>query len=128
MYRQYFSHCLPQYPCQPYFNPYNSFHRTYPPVDTQIFSASVQNIRLLMEQGRHLLDKLAESAFETKIMTAAQQGKHQEVDQLIQSIGLKIPIETKYTPSGVNFILRTPSTTNDPFNCCSLTIGMKWGR
>jgi hypothetical protein len=101
--------------------------RTYPPVDTKIFASSVKSFRLLMEQGSILLDRLGNLAFAHKMMTAAQQGKNAEVDRMIKSIGLKVPVTTKFTPTGVNFILSTDTSQNHSVNCCSLTIAMKWG-
>lgn len=114
------------YPTYPPHSPYPVF-RSYPPVDTKTFSTSVKNFRLLMEQGSILLDKLAEASFETKMMTAAQQGKQVEVDQLIKSIGLTVPVTTNYTPSGIKFILTTPVTPGSFESCCSLVVSMKWG-
>jgi hypothetical protein len=95
--------------------------RVFPSIDTKIFSSSVHSFRFLMEQGSILLDKLADSSFEKKIMNAAQQGKQSYVDHLIKSIGLKVPVTTQYSPSGVQFILHSQT------NCCSLTFSMKWG-
>ncbi|EKN66196.1 hypothetical protein BABA_17347 [Neobacillus bataviensis LMG 21833] len=102
--------------------------RSYPPVDTKIFAGSVKSFRLLMEQGSILLDRLGDASFAKKMMGAAQQGKNTEVDQMIKSIGLKVPVITKFTPTGVNFILTTQTTQQNPLNCCSLTIAMKWGQ
>lgn len=101
--------------------------RAYPSVNTKIFSHSVQNFRVLMAQGSLLLDKLGEAAFETKMMTAAQQGKQAEVDTLIKSIGLKVPVKTEYTPTGIKFILFTPTQSGEFGSCCSLSVFMKWG-
>lgn len=95
--------------------------RVFPIVNTKVFSSSVHSFRFLMAQGSILLDKLAESSFETKIMNAAQQGKQSYVDNLIKSIGLKVPVTTQYSPSGVTFILHSQT------NCCSLSASMKWG-
>ncbi|WP_147536059.1 hypothetical protein [Bacillus marasmi] len=111
-----------------YYPPYPHYLRTYPPVDTKTFSSSVKNFRILMGQGSRLLDKLAEASFETKMMTAAQQGKQAEVDQLIKSIGLSVPVNTEYTPTGIKFILSTPVPPGGFNSCCSLTVFMKWGQ
>ncbi|NMD69654.1 hypothetical protein HHO41_05090 [Bacillus sp. DNRA2] len=109
-----------------FYTPY-PIYRTYPPVDTKVFSSSVKHFRLLMEQGSILLNKLAETSFETKMMNAAQQGKQAEVDQLIKSIGLKVPVTTHYTPSGIKFILALPAAPGSFGSCCNLTVSMKWG-
>jgi hypothetical protein len=81
-----------------------------------------------MEKGSILLDRLADVGFARKMMSAAQQGKQVEVDQLIHSIGLKVPVHTKYTPSGVQFELSTNPETGSLFSCCTLSVSLKWGR
>ena len=102
--------------------------RTYPPVDTKIFSESIKSFRLLMEQGSILLDRLGNHPFSHKIMSAAQQGNQAEVNRLIHSLGLKVPVKTSYTPTGVNFELTTQTNPAAPVSCCTLTINMKWGQ
>ncbi|MGJ7911857.1 hypothetical protein [Neobacillus sp. LXY-1] len=104
------------------------FPRTYPPVDTKIFESSIKSFRLLMEQGSLLLDRLSNVSFAHKIMTFAQQGKKAEVDQLIQSTGLKVPVTTKFTPSGVELMLTAKGSQTTFGNCCTLTINLKWGQ
>ena len=99
----------------------------YPPVDTKIFEQSVQTIQFLMKQGSIFLNRLSDTAFAAKIMTAAQEGNKAKVDQLIQSIGLKVFVTTHYTPSGVIFSLTAGTGANAPASCCTLTISMKWG-
>ena len=118
-------HYLPfHYPIHP---SYPVYPRTYPSVDVKMFESSVQSFRLLMVQGNRLLNRLGDPRFAAKLMTAAQQGKQAEVDQLIKSIGLNIPVITRYTPSGVIFELPTPATQQNPISCCTLSIAMKWG-
>ncbi len=121
----YYSQSQPMQPAYPSYYPIYPPHRVYPSVDTKIFASSVKSIRLLMGQGSILLDKLAEASFESKIMTAAQHGKQKEVDKLIKSIGLKVPVEAQYTPTGVIFTLQSPA--NQYNSVSSLTITMKWG-
>lgn len=116
---------MPPYPTYMAAVPYP---RTYPPVDTKIFAGSVKSFRLLMVQGSILLDRLGDARFAQNLMSAAQQGKNTEVDQMIKSIGLKVPVITKFTPSGVNFILTTQTTQQNPLSCCTLTVAMKWGQ
>lgn len=120
----------PAYPPIYYYPPYMLNYpipRTYPPVDTKILASSVKSFRLLMAQGDILLDKLGDLAFAQKLMTAAQKGNNAEVDNMIKSIGLKVPVITKFTPTGVNFILSTHSSQNQPLNCCTLTFALRWG-
>ena len=101
--------------------------RMYPPVDINIFKTSVNTFRQLMAQGSILLDRLGDAQFARRVMSAAQQGKQAEVDQLIHSIGLKGPVLTKFTPSGVIFTLASHPAQLQSINCCTLTIAMKWG-
>jgi hypothetical protein len=98
----------------------------YPKVDTKIFQSSVKSFRYLMEQGSLLLDQLGDSRFASKVMEAAQQGKKIQVDNLIKSIGLKVPVTTRYNPTGIIITLHSqaPQTL---INCCTLTISMQWG-
>ncbi|MFD0828304.1 hypothetical protein ACT8ZR_22020 [Neobacillus sp. M.A.Huq-85] len=117
----------PPVPAYPGYYVNYPLQRTYPPVDIKIFSKSVKSFRLLMEQGSILLDRLGDAGFAHKMMTVAQQGKKAEVDQLIKSIGLKVPVITKFTPSGVIFELTTQPTQQAPMSCCTLTVSMKWG-
>lgn len=127
----YYPYHYDHYPPPPVYQGYDinqPFSRTYPPVDVKIFTKSVASFRLLMEQGSILLDRLADVGFAQKMMSSAQQGKKAEVDQLIHSIGLKVPVYTKYTPTGVHFELSTIPETGSPFSCCTLAVSMKWGR
>lgn len=118
----------PPMPVNPVYAMYPQIPRTYPPVDIKIFSQSVHAFRQLMEQGSILLDRLGDAGFANKMMSAAQQGKKVEVDRLIKSIGLKVPVITKYSPSGVTFDLTTQTIQNQPVSCCTLTVALKWGR
>lgn len=128
----YFYHSpYPYYPSPPVYPGYyvnQPIHRQYPPVDVKIFMQSIKSYRLLMDQGSILLDRLGDEGFDIKIMTAAQQGKKDEVDTLIKSIGLRVPVTTKYTPSGITFELSAHPEQNNPFSCCMLTVHMKWGK
>jgi len=122
----------PVYPIYPHdadHPVYPPVNRQYPPVDPKIFSQSVKSFRLLMDQGSRLLNRLGDQNFDIKIMSAAQQGNKSEVDNLIKSIGLKVPVNITYTPSGITFELTTkPEAGNPQANCCSLTVHLKWGR
>lgn len=99
---------------------------TYPAIDTKLFIHSVQSFHPLMEQGSRLLERLSDSSFAQKMMEAAQQDKKRQVDHLIKSIGLTVPVTTNYTPSGVTFTLH--SQTNQPIPCCTLSFSLKWGQ
>ncbi|MCM3569731.1 hypothetical protein [Neobacillus mesonae] len=121
------------YPAAPYLQPSPAYMmgghlpRTYPPVNTEIFSKSIKSFKLLIDQGAILLDRLGNLNFSKKLMNAAQQGKQAEVDHLIKSLGLKVPVKTTYSPSGVKFELSTNSDPGTNISCCTLNINMKWG-
>lgn len=121
------------YPLYPQQHPYPGYHyyypiaRQYPPVDVNVFTKSIKAYRLLMAQGSILLDRLGDSDFDVKLMSAAQQGNKTEVDRLMKTIGLKVPVETKYTPTGVTFDLKTQPEPSSNVSCCTLTVQLKWG-
>lgn len=124
----YYHYPYPYYYSTPIYPVYpRVYPRVYPPVDVELFEQSVKTFRLLMEQGSILLDQLGDADFAQKMMAAAQQGKKVEVDQLIQSIGLKVQVLTKYTPTGITFELMSQPDQSTPVNCCTLSVHMKWG-
>ncbi|MEH7274266.1 hypothetical protein V7125_11605 [Neobacillus vireti] len=114
----------PVYPSNQYYQP---MHRQYPQVDPNVFKKSIKTYRLLMDQGSLLLDRLGDPGFDVKLMTAAQQGNNSEVDRLIKSIGLKVPVKTIYTPTGVTFELKAHTDPHAPPNCCTLRVELQWG-
>jgi hypothetical protein len=126
----YYHYPYPPYP-QPTAYPGYYFYppvaRQYPQVDVNIFTKSIKSYRLLMDQGSILLDRLGDEDFDVKLMTFAQQGNKTEVDKLIKSLGLKVPVETKYTPTGITFELTTHPDPSSPMSCCTLSVQMKWG-
>ncbi|MFP7298904.1 hypothetical protein [Neobacillus niacini] len=117
----------PQPPAYPSYYVYPPVTRQYPQVDVNVFTKSIKSYRLLMAQGSILLDRLGDEDFDVQLMSAAQQGNKAEVDRLMKTIGLKVPVETKYTPSGVTFELITHPEPGSPMSCCSLTVHLKWG-
>ncbi|MFP5106760.1 hypothetical protein ACSU6B_08315 [Neobacillus sp. C211] len=126
----FYSYHYPIYPPLPVYPPQlmvHTFPRSYPPVDVKIFEESVKSFRQLMAQGSILLDRLGDLGFARKVMSAAQQGKKADVDHLISTVGLKVPVITTFTPSGVIFELTTKPNQNNPASCCTLKVSMKWG-
>jgi hypothetical protein len=121
------------YPLHPQQPPYPGYHyyypitRQYPQVDVNVFTKSIKSYRLLMDQGSILLDRLGDGDFDVKLMAAAQQGNQTEVDRLMKTIGLKVPVKTKYTPTGVTFELTTQPVQGSYMSCCTLTVHLKWG-
>jgi hypothetical protein len=118
----------PQQPPYPGYQYYYPINRQYPQVDVNVFTKSIKAYRLLMDQGSILLDRLGSGDFDVKLMTAAQQGNQTEVDRLIKTIGLKVPVRTKYTPTGVTFELTTQPDPSSYMSCCTLTVQLKWGK
>lgn len=117
----------PQHPTYPGYYFYPPVTRQYPQVDVNIFTKSIKSYRLLMDQGSILLDRLGDEGFDVKLMSFAQQGNKTEVDKLIKTIGLKVPVETKYTPTGITFELTAHPDPSTPVSCCTLSVHMKWG-
>lgn len=117
----------PQHPTYPGYYFYPPVTRQYPQVDVNIFTKSIKSYRLLMDQGSILLDRLGDEGFDVKLMSFAQQGNKTEVDKLIKTIGLKVPVETKYTPTGITFELTAHPDPSTPLSCCTLSVHMKWG-
>lgn len=115
----------------PYFPIYPTnqaqFRFAYPTVSTKIFTQSLKNFTSLMHQGNRLLSHLSNPSFAHRLMEAAQQGKKAQVDSLVKSIGITVPVTTHFSPTGIVFTLHSRETL-DPFeNCCSLSFAIKWG-
>jgi hypothetical protein len=105
----------------------DNFRFAYPAVDINIFTKSVKAFAPLMHQGSKLLSHLTNPSFAHRLMDAAQHGRKPQVDALVKSIGLTVPITTHYSPTGIVFTLHSRET-QDPFeNCCSLSFAIKWG-
>jgi hypothetical protein len=104
-----------------------NFRFAYPAIDTKIFSKSVKAFSPLMYQGSKLLSHLNNPSFAHKLMDAAQHGRKAQVEALVKSIGLTVPVTTHFSPTGIVFTLHSRETL-DPFeNCCSLSFAIKWG-
>jgi hypothetical protein len=123
----YYHYPYPLHPQPPVYPHYYPMARQYPPVDVKVFTKSIKSYRLLMDQGSILLDRLGDPDFDVKLMSAAQKGNKAEVDNLIKTIGLKVPVETKYTPTGVTFELATQPEPGSQMSCCTLSVHLKWG-
>ncbi|WP_156906560.1 hypothetical protein [Alteribacter aurantiacus] len=114
------------WPCPFWYYPlYRLPESSYPPVETSLFAQSLQESQALIEHGRTIVTHLA--ANEGKmydLMTAAQAGNDDQVDQIVGSTGVPIDVETSYTPRSVTFRLRQ-STATIP-RCCTLTMNIVW--
>lgn len=106
---------------------FQPLRQQYPPTDQEMFTHSIEEFQILMQQGEILLNRLSDTAFAKEIMEEAQKDQHDKVDELIQTIdGLYVPTSIKYTPSGVIFKLESPAVSKGE-NCCTLNMTLKWG-
>ncbi|CAM3965160.1 hypothetical protein ABES66_01670 [Geobacillus stearothermophilus] len=102
-----------------YFLPPAAWARPYPSVDPAIFSQSAATAQTLMNDAGVILKRLAESrSFAATIMSAAQEGKTEEVKRLIRS-----QTEVYFNPDGIRLTLSPPPGA---FPCCQLAIGLRW--
>ncbi|MCM3585308.1 hypothetical protein M3182_06065 [Mesobacillus maritimus] len=109
-------YCYPPYP-QPHY-------RQYPDVDDTVFIQSVESFQGIAKDAITILNRLSNRKFAHQLMTLAQQGKQQEVDQLMKSIGVNAPIKTSFTPSGLKIEIDALSQGSP---CCNLSMYLKWG-
>ncbi|WP_078379209.1 hypothetical protein [Sutcliffiella halmapala] len=126
-----------QYP-QPHYYPRNSYfpiypamyshhehmYRPYPPVDSTFFTESAGAMQQLMKEASVILQKLSHSKeFATEVMSAAQEGQKDKVEQLLKSTGVHSGVEVDYNPDGINLKL---ASSVDGADCCHLTITLRW--
>lgn len=97
----------------------------YPAVDPTTFSHSVLAFQKITTEAGIVLKKLGEPAFALKLMSAAQEGNHKEVDRLMKSTGVRTPVTASFTPTG---ILVTIHGDAQGSQCCTMTMFLKWGR
>lgn len=117
------------YPCPypvPYvYNvPYEARARQFPQVDPQMLYESATESMRLMKEASIVLGKFSESKeFGGKVMAAAQESKHDEVQKLIQSLGVKSDVKVNYTPNSLTmeFIAKVENV-----DCCNLVISLRW--
>ncbi len=107
-----------------YFLPPAAWARPYPSVDPAIFSQSAATAQTLMNDAGVILKRLAESrSFASTIMSAAQEGKTEEVKSLIRSLGIRSKTDVYFNPDGIRLTLSPPPGA---FPCCQLVIGLRW--
>ncbi|MES0856083.1 hypothetical protein ABS784_07580 [Geobacillus sp. G4] len=96
----------------------------YPPIDPALFSQSAATAQALMNDAAAVLKKLAESrSFAASVMSAAQEGKTEEVKRLIRSLGIRSKTDVYFNPDGIRLTLSPPPGT---FPCCQLVVGLRW--
>jgi hypothetical protein len=125
----YYYHTYPTVPYQqPVYTAYpvfsSPYYRQYPPVDPALFSQSATAMQKLMKDASLILDKLAESKqFAYQVMSAAQESHTQEVQKLIESIGVQTKVDIYYDPDGIRLTLPAKSNQTE---CCRLVIALRW--
>ncbi|MBB5324398.1 hypothetical protein HNQ34_001491 [Anoxybacillus tepidamans] len=98
--------------------------RQYPPVDPALFSQSATTAQLLMKDASIILAKFAQSkSFSANIMSLAQEGKTKQVQQMIQSLGIRSKVDIYFNPDGIRLTL---SPSSAAAGCCQLVIGLRW--
>ncbi|WP_318538411.1 hypothetical protein [Geobacillus thermoleovorans] len=81
----------------------------YPPIDPALFSQSATTAQTLMNDAATVLKKLAESrSFAASVMSAAQEGKTDEVKRLIRSLGIRSKTDIYFNPDGIRLTLSPP--------------------
>lgn len=107
-----------------YFPQPSSWARPYPPVDPAIFSQSAATAQTLMNDAGVILKRLAESrSFAATVMSAAQEGKTEEVKRLIRSLGIRSKTDVYFNPDGIRLTLSPPPGA---FPCCQFVVGLRW--
>ncbi|ABO68239.1 MULTISPECIES: hypothetical protein [Geobacillus] len=107
-----------------YFPHPSAWARQYPPIDPSIFSQSAVTAQTLMNDVGVILKRLAESRpFAASVMSAAQEGKTEEVNRLIRSLGIRSQTEVYFNPDGIRLTLSPPPGAP---RCCQLVIGLRW--
>ncbi|SHN18468.1 hypothetical protein [Gracilibacillus kekensis] len=107
---------------QPFYNP--TYYRSYPDIDLTMFEQSIQQSQKIANDCLIMLNTFSNKEFAYQVMSAAQNGNQQEVDRLLESIGVDSSITSTYTPSGISLKLHTNAYESP---CCFFTIFLKWG-
>ncbi|WP_051530057.1 hypothetical protein [Anoxybacteroides tepidamans] len=107
-----------------YVVPMYSHMRQYPSVNPYLFTQSATTAQTLMKDASIVLAKLASSqSFAKHVMSLAQEGKTKQVQQMIQSLGIRSKIDIYFNPDGIRLTL---SPTSGMHYCCQLAIGLRW--
>lgn len=98
--------------------------RQYPPVDPNLLYQSANETKKLMKDASVVLQKLSESKeFDEKLMYAAQASDMEEVNRLIDSIGVTSKINIHFNPDGLRLTFSSQVSSTD---CCRLVIALRW--
>ncbi len=108
----------------PYYSMYNpNRFRSYPDIDLTIFDQSIQQSKILANESLIILKEFSNKIFAYQVMLAAQNGNQQEVDRLLNSLGISSMISTKYTPTGISIELYPKSNES---SYCFMNLYLKW--
>ncbi|MCQ6276524.1 hypothetical protein JMM81_16545 [Bacillus sp. V3B] len=89
-----------------------------------MFMNSARQTKGLLKNADLILEKLAHSQqLSLDIMNAAQESKHDKVNELIKSTGIEKISEVSYTPNGL-IITFTDKPNN--IDCCHLILKVRW--
>jgi hypothetical protein len=102
----------------------DNFRTNYPEVDPTQVTESAGAFQGLMADAHIIIEKFATSKqFASQVMDYAQKGNQKEVQKLIQSTGIKNPVEITFNPDSINFTFIAKSKDVD---CCKLVMALHW--
>lgn len=126
-YPQYNYYYSTPYP-QPFYHPFvgNLSQRKkdpYPLVNVDRLRESARRFPDLMAQGKKLVNEIeASEDFSKELKEAAQRGNKQEVNQIIENLGITDSFETSFTPDNIHIII----SPKDEKNCCDFVMTLYW--
>jgi hypothetical protein len=98
--------------------------RPYPEVNTALFKTSAAKAITLMEDANTVMKKITtSSSFSNDLMSAAQQSNQSEVEQLIQSAGIKKKPKITYNPDGITMNFQDFVADKE---CCHIILQLRW--
>lgn len=96
----------------------------FPAVDPKGLEESAEKFLELMQQAHLIIDKISGSRqFAYELMSAAQVSDQEKVEKMLKSTGVTIKMTTKYTPTGIQIILKNSEVAG---GCCDLMIALRW--
>ncbi|WP_127572186.1 hypothetical protein [Paenibacillus xylaniclasticus] len=111
--------CFPRRPME-----YEYRYRELPPVNPATLGQSAHSFQPLLQDASRIVARLSDRSFATTLMTAAQAGRQEEVDRLMNTAVSGSRVQTRYTPSGVVITIEPPDEAS---TCCRLSMTLKWG-
>lgn len=103
-----------------YYHPrFYPYYRSYPPVDAEQFTSSANHMDEVLKEGQQISRKVKTSpSFATSLMSAAQQSKESEVEQLLRTIDINSEMEVSFTPDALSIRLKRAD--------CKVRLVYKW--